>query len=356
MYALEILPLELLLSPCERLRVAPATLDSWIPREVLPLRFEGKHSLKLTEHGFTFQSTKEEDDDNGDLEFFLLPRSCYRVRHCLLSHPREGNEADSLYWTEAQEHVRRLSSEHRNLGSDLYVVLLVHGIDPKAARFKVSRVEGSTTYLHFDCPLRVSYVKGLNKSGSKHLLWPIHHLKPPLARQNFVLERSPTSTDLGTARPQNTVQHEGRYNIAHEWTWQLLYYVELWLSRGHLKRLCNENKPFFVFWTIFCLLQYHVLGLVIRNFLSRPWIASFSASKNKEKSWRWFWKIWNFRFPTIIQKEFLAIAFMVGVLGNDYAYSLNVCMMWFLQDDKGTLKWMLAWAAAIKLYGWYSGL
>lgn len=218
MYALEVLPLELLLSPCKRIKVPSASIDSWIPTEVIPLQFEGKHNLRLNQTGFVFESTKEDDHDVADFQFFVLPRSCYRLRHCLLSFRRENNEEDSLYWVETRQVGSKPSGTQSGCPSNLLIILLVHGINPKAARFKVSRVLGKTTYLHFDCPLRISYVKGSKTPGHKHLLWPIHHLTQPLARENFVLERSSTSSTLGTARPQNTVQHEGRLNITHEWT------------------------------------------------------------------------------------------------------------------------------------------
>lgn len=359
-YALEILPLELMLLPCPRIRVGPATLDSWIPREIVPLQFDGEYRLKLCQNGFAFSVIKDgdrtdrQDDNEEDLQFFFLPRTCNRKRHFLLSYRRADDKEDSLYWIQTYEHERSRLSKSSKPSAGLFIILIVHGINPKAARFKVSRVIGSTTYLHFDCPLRITYIKGSSKSSAKHLLWNIHPLNVPLVQENLLLERSFNPNQLAIARPQNTVQHEGRLNIAQEWTWQLLYYLEFWLSRGHLKRLCNESRAFLVFWTVFCLIQHQVLSIVMRDLLSRPWIASFRASEAEKQSWHWFWKIWNFRIPTIVQKEFLAIAFMIATSFGDYGYAFNICAVWVLKEDTHSLKVMLAWACFIKLYGWWA--
>ena len=81
-YGLESLPTELLFSDCARL--GTCTVDAWIPREIAPENFEGKHTLKLGSAGFTFETR----EGARALKFYLLSSahrsdrsgSCYRIR------------------------------------------------------------------------------------------------------------------------------------------------------------------------------------------------------------------------------------------------------------------------------------
>lgn len=93
-YGLESLPTELLFSNCAR--PGPCTVDSWIPLEIAPEKFEGQHTLKLGSAGFTFETR------NGAqaLKFYLLS-SAYRSDGFRLLIPDQKDAKSLKYDVEA---------------------------------------------------------------------------------------------------------------------------------------------------------------------------------------------------------------------------------------------------------------
>ena len=93
-YGLESLPTELLFSDCARL--GACTVDAWIPREIAPERFEGKHTLKLGSAGFTFETRK----GARALKFYLLS-SAHRSDRFRLLLPDQKDAKSLKYHVEA---------------------------------------------------------------------------------------------------------------------------------------------------------------------------------------------------------------------------------------------------------------
>ncbi|KAL7770041.1 hypothetical protein ACKLNR_001425 [Fusarium oxysporum f. sp. zingiberi] len=93
-YGHESLPTELLFSDCARL--GSCTVDAWIPREIAPESFKGKHTLKLRSAGFTFETR------NGAqaLKFYLLS-SAHRSDRFRLLLPDQKDAKSLKYDVEA---------------------------------------------------------------------------------------------------------------------------------------------------------------------------------------------------------------------------------------------------------------
>jgi len=104
-YGLESLPIELFFSDCARL--GSCTVDAWIPREIVPESFEGKHTLKLGSAGFTFETRKALKLLSSIYYHQRIDRIasgfCYRIRktqkssNTILKHCRDRMTSNLLH-------------------------------------------------------------------------------------------------------------------------------------------------------------------------------------------------------------------------------------------------------------------
>ena len=93
-YGLDSLPTELLFSNCARL--GSCTVNAWIPREIAPESFEGKHTLKLGSAGFTFETRT-----GAQALKFYLPSSAHGSDRFQLLLPDQKDAQSLKYNVEA---------------------------------------------------------------------------------------------------------------------------------------------------------------------------------------------------------------------------------------------------------------
>jgi hypothetical protein len=147
-YGLGTLPVELLFSECARLGCCE--MDSWIPREIVPETFFGKHVLRLGSEGFTFHQPKGDEP----LKFFSISRSVVWLDQVLLSVSDRPEDAERCYVVKAAMSSTGQSPTSSENG--WCILFEDDSSDPRAVRFMISRRNGNKVFLHFDCPLRLS--------------------------------------------------------------------------------------------------------------------------------------------------------------------------------------------------------
>lgn len=147
-YGLESLPTELLFSDCARL--GSCIVDAWIPREIAPESFKGKHTLKLGSAGFTFETR------NGAqaLKFYLLS-SAHRSDRFRLLLPDQKDAKSPKYDVEA---LQRSNDEQPAAPTSVICIVVDNEKPERGARFIVNRVVGNKYFLHFDCPLHLTKI------------------------------------------------------------------------------------------------------------------------------------------------------------------------------------------------------
>ena len=198
-YGLESLPTELLFSDCARL--GKCTVDAWIPREIAPESFEGKHTLKLGSAGFTFETRKGAQA----LKFYLLSSAHPADRFRLLLSDQK--DAKSLKYD--VEALQRSNDERPAAPTSVWCIVLNNELIERGARFAVNQVVGNKYFLHFDCPLRLTEIDDL-ESSSDVQQDPMHECGAVSLNGEFIIERSYEPQILSISRPQNPEQYSDR--------------------------------------------------------------------------------------------------------------------------------------------------
>ena len=220
-YGLESLPTELLLSNCARL--GRCTVDAWIPREIAPESFEGKHSLKLGSAGFTFETRKGAQA----LKWYLLS-SAHRSTRFQLLLPDHKDAKSLKYDVEA---LQKSNDEQPDAPTRVWCIVVSTEPPERGARFVVNRVVGNKYFLHFDCPLRLIEIYD-SKCPSHAQQDPKHECGAVSLNGDFIIERSHGPQDLSISRPQNPEQYSDRLIVIGQVICGAMHLGERYLMRA----------------------------------------------------------------------------------------------------------------------------
>ncbi|KAL8664085.1 MAG: hypothetical protein Q9202_003377 [Teloschistes flavicans] len=181
--------------------VGSCIVDAWIPLEIVPEKFEGKHSLKLGSRGFNFVTGK----DAKPFKFYLLS-TAHPVDRFRVHLPEQEDTLSSKYVAEALSNSRIKSSAPP---TGLWCMVIDEELHERGARFILDRIEGNSYFLHFDCPLRFTAIDA-SKGSSDAQLEPIIDRSAVRLHGKFSIERSYVPQDLSISRPQNPQQSSDR--------------------------------------------------------------------------------------------------------------------------------------------------
>ena len=235
-YGLESLPTELLFSDCARLSLC--TVDAWIPREIAPEKFEGKHTLKLGSAGLTSETRKGAQA----LKFYLLSSAHQLVRFRLLL-PDQKDAKSLKYNVEAQQ---RSNDEQPAATTSVWCIVVNNEQPERGARSVVNRVVGNKYFLHFDCPLRLTEIDG-SKSPSDAQQDPKHDCGAVSLNGDFIIERSYEQQDLSISRPQNQEQSSDRLIVIGQAICGIINLVERYLIGAIWGDETSMSTLFYIF-------------------------------------------------------------------------------------------------------------
>jgi hypothetical protein len=350
-YGLETLPVELLFSECAR--IGSCEVDSWIPREVVPVKFSGANSLQLSSEGFTFHQTKEKQP----LKFLLLPSSTTWQNQVLLFLSDESDNTQTKYLVEAP----RSPPGHSTTTSKYGWCILAEdwSLEPRGARFVVSRIVGHTVFLHFDCPLRLSRSTTEDPKISEQRLSDVSIALPADSRQVFIIEKSPTPQDLGMSRPQNPEQYSDRLIVISQTLWWGLSYLERQLMEMFLPETISNHIYFFYAWSFVSYQQLQWVEHVLHAFVHHAWVETYQPTWRSNGPWKWFWKLSNYEPPIpfkTMNKCICTLVFFFSLLQNQYSATMSVSLYWYAIYPKKELVNMyvtaLVWKCVFRILGW----
>ncbi|KAI8649100.1 HET domain-containing protein [Fusarium keratoplasticum] len=285
-YGLESLPTELLFSDCARL--GPGTVDAWIPREIVPESFEGKHTLKLGSAGFTFETRKGAQA----LKFFLLS-STHRSDRFRLLLPDQKDEKSLKYNVEA---LQRSNDEQPAAPTSVLCIVVDNEPPERGARFIVNRVVGNKYFLHFDCPLRLTEIDD-SKSPSDAQQDPKHECGAVSLNGDFIIERSYEPQDLSISRPQNPEQYSDRLIVIGQAICGTINLGERYLIRAIWGDENSMSTLFYIFYGLYSFKKHQWVERALNAFVHRAWMATYQPDWDPNGPWKWFWKLSNWEPP-----------------------------------------------------------
>ena len=262
-YGLESLPTELLFSDCARL--SPCTVDAWIPREIAPESFEGKHTLKLGSTGFTFETRKGAQA----LKFYLLS-SAHRSDRFRLLLP-DQKDAKSLKYD--VEPLQRSNDEQFAAPTRVWCIVVNNEPPERGARFVVNRVVGHKYFLHFDCPLRLTETDD-SEIPSDTQQDPKHECGAVSLNGDFIIERSDEPQDLSISRPQNPDQFSDRLIIIGQVIWGTINLGERYLIKAIWGDENSMGTLFYIFYGLYKFKKRQWVERALNAFVHRAWMAT----------------------------------------------------------------------------------
>ncbi|KAH8722798.1 hypothetical protein GQ44DRAFT_346051 [Phaeosphaeriaceae sp. PMI808] len=288
-YGLGTVPVELLFSDCAR--IGCCNVDAWIPKEIVPEHFQGKHTLKLASDGFIFQ----QQEDSELAKFFLFPMKTEICEFMAVSLPGVSKDLMTEYLVTA---LRRGGEEPPVTSQSGWCILLdvktdILNIDTtisRGARFIITRTIGKKFYLHFDCPIR------LVKTQVPRLTTTLTAQRPgPQAK--FVIEKSTTPQILGISRPQNPKQILVRImamvGIIHGFVTSF--------EKPFLEPYVNMILPTTLLRVTFRVVLSHYEIRWIKQLLMaighHAWFATYQPTWRANGRWRPFWYLFNYAPP-----------------------------------------------------------
>ena len=340
-YGLESLPTELLFSDCARL--SSCTVDAWIPREIAPESFEGKHALKLGSAGFTFHTRKGAQA----LKFYLLSSANRSDRFRLLLPDQEG--ARSFKYN--VETLQRSDDEQPTAPTRICCIVINDGSPERGARFVVNRVVGNKYFLHFDCPLRLTEMDD-SESSSDAQQDPTHECGAVRLNGDFIIERNHESQDLSISRPQNPEQYSDRLIVIGNSISGTLSLGERYLMRTIWGDENATSTLFFIFYTLWCYKKRRWVERALHAFVHRAWMATYQPDWDPNGPWKWFWKLSNWEppipFRTLMQ-WWCSFVFFLNFHTGSWSQVVVVTLYWLPLYPKRQLMNMYVTAVSTKI-------
>lgn len=340
-YGLESLPTELLFSDCARLGLC--TVDAWIPREIAPERFEGKHTLKLGSAGFTFETRKGTQAP----KFYLLS-SAHRSDRFRLLLPDQKDAKGLKYDVEA---LRRSNDEQAATPTRLWCIVVNDEPPERGARFVVDRVVDNKYFLHFECPLRLTEIDD-SKSPSDAQQDPKHECGAVSLNGDFIIERSYEPQDLSISRPQNPEQYSDRLIVISHTICDTISLGERYLMRAIWGDENSMSTLFYIFYGLYCHKKRQWVERALSAFVHRAWMATYQPGWDPNGPWKWFWKMSNWEPPipfTTLMKWWCSFVFFLYFQIKNWSGVAVVTLYWLPLFSKRELTNMYVTAMFTKM-------
>lgn len=326
-YGIGILPAELLFSNCARL--GWREVDSWIPREITPGKFAGKSTLRLGPEGFAFH--RDEGKDRKHLRFFMLSSPVvWQGQADLVLLSGSTNEGSrTRYLVEDL----RPSLQHRQSPSpascdDRYCILVEDDApNPRGARFRISRVDGNKTFLHFDCPLKLT-----KRAATVEETSYVYVGRLADAGHQFVIEKGPTPEKLRMPRPQNRKQVSDRLIVTADLLISGLQSAELSLFRDFFDNTMPKSTTLLVLYGVFSLGQRVLVHRALKELAYRAWMATYDPDWNPNGRWKWFWRLSNYVPPIpfkTMMKYYLRLIISFAITTDNYTMLMVPALCWY---------------------------
>lgn len=319
-YGLESLPTELLFSDCARLGLC--TVDAWIPREIAPESFEGKHTLKLGSAGFTFETRKGAQA----FKFYLLS-SAHRLDRFRLLLPDQRDPKDLKYNVEA---LQRSNGEQFAALTSLWCIVVDNEPPERGARFVVNRVVGNKYFLHFDCPLRLTEIDD-SKSPNDVQQDPEHECGAVSLNGDFVIERSYEPQDLSISRPQNPEQYSDRLIVIGQAICGTMNLGERYLIRAIWGDENTMSTLFLIFYALYSFKKLQWVERALNAFVHRAWMATYQPDWDPNGPWKWFWTLSNWEPPIpfkTLMKWYCSLTFFLSFTTESWSGVAIVTLYW----------------------------
>ncbi|UKZ84052.1 hypothetical protein TrVFT333_011868 [Trichoderma virens FT-333] len=319
-YGLESLPTELLFSDCARL--GTCTMDAWIPQEITPEKFEGKHTLKLGSSGFTFETRKGAQA----LKFYQLPP--HRSDRFLLLLPDQKDAKGLRYNVEA---LRRSKDRQPSAPTSEWYIVVDNEPPERGARFVAHRTVGNKYFLHFDCPLRLTEIDDDSKSPSDAQQDRKHEYVAASLDGEFIIERSYEPQDLAISRPQNPEQYSDRLIVIGHIICSTINLGQRYLIRAIWGDENSMSTFFYIFYGLYIFKQREWVEKALNAFVHRAWMATYQPDWDPNGPWKWFWKLSNWeppiRFSTLM-KWLCSFGFFLHFETNGWSGVAVVTLYW----------------------------
>ena len=319
-YGLESLPTELLFSDCARL--APYTVDAWIPREIAPESFEGKHTLKLGSAGFTFETRKGAQA----LKWYLLS-SAHRSNRFQLLLPNHKDAKSLKYDVEA---LQKSNDEQPAAPTRVWCIVLNNEPPERGARFVINRVVGNKYFLHFDCPLRLTEIDD-SKSPSDAQQDPKHECGAVSLNGDFIIERSHEPQDLSNSRPQNPEQYSDRLIVIGQAICGTINLGERYLMRAIWGDENSMSTLFYIFYGLYNFKKLQWVERALNAFVHRAWMATYQPGWDPNGPWKWYWKVANWEPPVpfrTLMKWWCSLGFFLSFNAKSWSGVAIVTLYW----------------------------
>ena len=340
-YGLESLPAELLFSDCARL--GSCTVDAWIPREIAPEGFEGKHALKLGSAGFTFETRKGAQA----LKFYLLS-SAHRSDRFRLLLPDQKDAKSLKYNVEA---LQRSNDEQPAPPTSVWCIVVDNEPAKRGARFVVNRVVGNKYFLHFDCPLRLTEIDD-SKSPSDAQQDPKHECGAVSLNGDFIIERSYEPQDLSISRPQNPEQYSDRLIVIGQAICGTINLGGRYLIRAIWGDENSMSTLFYIFYSFYSFKKLRWVERALNAFVHRAWMATYQPDWNPNGPWKWFWKLSNWEPPIpfrTLMKWWCSLSFFLSFQTESWSGVAIVTLYWLPLFPKQELMNMYVTAMFTKI-------
>ncbi|KAF2807468.1 uncharacterized protein BDZ99DRAFT_523081 [Mytilinidion resinicola] len=320
-YGLETLPVELLFSECAK--IGGCTVDSWIPREVVPERFSGKYTLQLGPEGFTFCQS----EDSRRLRFFLISSLTVWQDQMLLCLASNRRDTTTKYLVKALTP----SAEQVLATSENGWCVLVEdeSPNPRGARLVISRISGNKVFFHFDHPLRLSNSDTDSSAITEQLLHNACVAQLADLGQEFIIEKSSTPQSLGLSRPQNPKQYSDRLDVISQALCWGINYWERYMIKRCLSDAAAKNIIFLMAYGIFSYKQRQWVNRALHAFVHHAWVQTFHPTWSPNGRWKWFWKLSNYEPPIpfrTMMKYCCKFAFHGSLFTDSYSGMLMVTL------------------------------
>ena len=297
-YSLESVPLELIFSDCER--IAHRTVDSWMPREVVPEFLDGNYdyALRLDQLGFQFQRMNK---DSAPLNFFLFPSSTTWKDNMPICFPGEDHNTQKTYKV---QFLMPFEGEITAPANNGWCILLEtpswkrHG-KRRGALFLINRIDGNNVFLQFNCPIRLSDQSSNGRKKTKKRRGPRSVARLTESQLQFMIEKSPRPQHLAASRPQSPAQYSAQLDAIIPFIHQGVNGLQILL----LKKLFGDTLtqrwlfaiPYVTFLGSIQSILIEKCGYALMHY---AWIQKYQTStSNTPLHWRWFWTIWNYETP-----------------------------------------------------------
>ena len=340
-YGFESLPTELLVSDCARL--GQCTVDAWIPREIAPESFEGKHTLKLGSAGFTFETRKGAQA----LNFYLIS-SAHRSNRFRFLLPDQKDAKGLKYDVEA---LQRSNDEQLAAPTRVWCIVVNNELPKRGARFVVNRVVGNKYFLHFDCPLRLTEIDDL-KSPSGAQQDPKHECGAISLNGDFIIERSYEPQDLSISRPQNPEQYSDRLIVIGQTICGAINLGERYLIRA----IWGDGNPmstlFYIFYSLYNFKKRQWVERALNAFVPRAWMATYQPGWDPNGPWKWFWMVSNWEPPIpfrTLMKLWCPFVFFLSFETKSWSGVAIVTLYWLPVFSKQELMNMYLTAMCTKI-------